>query len=70
MPSGPGAAASSKAGPSFPQSIMSLKRFSREQEMAYLQHVLALCGQDKEEAARRMEVSLATLYRKLAEDGE
>jgi transcriptional regulator with PAS, ATPase and Fis domain len=50
--------------------VVSLKKFSRDQEMAYLQHVLALCGQDKEEAARRLEVSLATLYRKLADDGE
>jgi DNA-binding NtrC family response regulator len=32
--------------------------------------VLAACGQDKEEAARRLEVSLATLYRKLADDGD
>ncbi len=70
LPATPGAAPGNKSGPSLPQSVVSLKRFSRDQEMAYIQHVLALCGQDKEEAARRLEVSLATLYRKLAEDGE
>ncbi len=53
-----------------PASVISLKRFAREQEMAYLNHALAQTQQNKEEAARLLEISLATLYRKLAGDGE
>jgi len=53
-----------------PQTIVSLRRFARDQESAYLQHVLGLTHQDKEEAARLLEVSLATLYRKLAGEAE
>lgn len=64
----PGGAARSSIP--LPQGAVSLKKFARDQELAYLNHVLTLCGQDKEEAARRLEISLATLYRKLAGEGE
>src|ERR1043166_215453 len=47
-----------------------LKTFLREQELAYLNRALAYTGGDKEKAAELLEVSLATLYRKLSEDEE
>jgi DNA-binding NtrC family response regulator len=48
----------------------SLKAFLRAKEKEYLQHVLSLSGGDKEEAAKTLKISLATLYRKLPEDKE
>lgn len=48
-------------------SFQALKNFLREQEVGYIQRVLAFTGNDKEKAAEIMGVSLATLYRKLAE---
>jgi DNA-binding NtrC family response regulator len=53
-----------------PATLVSLKKFTRNQELAYIQHVLAASGHDKEQAARVLEVSLATLYRKLSEGPE
>jgi DNA-binding NtrC family response regulator len=47
-----------------------LKTFLREQELAYLNRTLAYTGGDKEKAAELLDVSLATLYRKLSEDEE
>lgn len=56
-------------GPAAPISkIGPLKDFMREQEVAYINRILAQNGGDKEEAARILGVSLATLYRKLAEE--
>lgn len=43
----------------------SLKAFLREKEKEYLRQVLELTGGNKEEAARKLKISLATLYRKL-----
>src|SRR5205085_7311986 len=45
-----------------------LKVFLREQELSYLNRALAYTGGDKEKAAELLDVSLATLYRKLSED--
>ena len=45
-----------------------LKDFVRDQEVAYINRILAQTQGDKEEAARVLGVSLATLYRKLAEE--
>jgi len=53
--------------PSTNGKIITLKDFLREQEGAYLTRVLAFTGGDKEKAAELLGVSLATLYRKLAE---
>ncbi|MFZ9856151.1 MAG: sigma-54 interaction domain-containing protein, partial [Limisphaerales bacterium] len=50
--------------------IISLKKFSRDQEVNYLRQVLHKTNDNKEEAARLLDISLATLYRKLADDGE
>jgi transcriptional regulator with PAS, ATPase and Fis domain len=46
-----------------------LKDFIREQELNYLNRMLAYTGGDKEKAASLLGISLATLYRKLAEEG-
>ena len=53
-----------------PQTIVSLKKFARDQELAYIHHVLSLTNQNKEETARLLDISLATLYRKIAGDME
>jgi DNA-binding NtrC family response regulator len=47
-----------------------LKNFLREQELAYLNRVLAHTGGDKEKTAELLGVSIATLYRKLSEEEE
>src|SRR6266699_1209359 len=47
-----------------------LKDFLREQALTYLNRALAYTGGDKEKAAELLDVSLATLYRKLSEDDE
>jgi two-component system response regulator AtoC len=47
--------------------IASLKTFLRDQEVAHLNRALAVSGGDKEKAAELLGISLATLYRKLAE---
>jgi len=44
-----------------------LKEFLREQEFSYLSRVLEQTGGDKDKAAALLGISLATLYRKLAE---
>jgi two-component system, NtrC family, response regulator AtoC len=50
------------------ESDVPLKDYLREQELAYLNRVLSHVGGDKERAAILLGISLATLYRKLAED--
>ena len=54
------------AGSSVPFKIEPLKDFLREQEHNYLQRVLAHTAGNKEKAAELLDISLATLYRKLA----
>ena len=66
----PPVSVSPKPGTAMPSHIVSLKRFIRDQETAYLNHVLTLTNQNKEEAARLLDISLATLYRKVAGEGE
>jgi DNA-binding NtrC family response regulator len=58
-------AAAAVSGPVEP-----LKNFIREQELFYLHRALAQTGGDKEKAADILGISLATLYRKLAEPAE
>ncbi|MDX9980141.1 MAG: sigma 54-interacting transcriptional regulator, partial [Lentisphaeria bacterium] len=43
---------------------VSLKAFMKDRERAYIQHVLDLHHGDKEQAAKALGISLATLYRK------
>lgn len=45
----------------------SLKAFLRAKEKEYLKHVLEISNGDKDEAAKTLKISLATLYRKLPE---
>jgi two-component system response regulator AtoC len=52
------------------QPLGSLKNFLRDQEVAFLNRALASTGGDKEKAAELLGISLATLYRKLAEAEE
>src|SRR5580658_301311 len=54
--------------PSFSQAVGSLRDFMREQELGYVNRALAQTGGDKEKAAEMLGVSVATLYRKLAEE--
>lgn len=51
------------------QPVGPLKDYLRDQEIAYLRSALARTGGDKEKAAGLLGVSVATLYRKLAEEG-
>ena len=48
--------------------LVNLKSFMRDQELAYINRALAQAGGDKEKAAQALGVSLATLYRRLAEE--
>jgi DNA-binding NtrC family response regulator len=50
------------------QPLGPLKDFLREQELSYVNRALALAGGDKEKAAQLLNVSVATLYRKLADE--
>jgi DNA-binding NtrC family response regulator len=45
-----------------------LRDFLREQELSYVNRALAQTGGDKEKAAELLGVSVATIYRKLAEE--
>ncbi len=49
--------------------VGTLKDFIRSQESYYLQQVLTLTSGDKEKAADILGISLATLYRKLSDEG-
>jgi two-component system response regulator AtoC len=53
---------------SFAQPVGPLRDFLREQELGYVNRALAQTGGDKEKAAEMLAVSVATLYRKLAEE--
>ena len=56
------------AQPSFVQPVGPLRDFLREQELGYVNRALAQTDGDKEKAAEMLGVSVATLYRKLAEE--
>jgi DNA-binding NtrC family response regulator len=72
-PGAPGACATTPGAantiPGTGAPLDSLKDFMREQELAYLNRALAMANGDKEKAAELLGISLATLYRKLAEEG-
>jgi len=48
-----------------PEVFIPLKEYLKNVEIAYIRNVLKSCNDDKEKAARILDVSLATLYRKL-----
>jgi two-component system response regulator AtoC len=65
------APATQTAGTSgFDQQVGPLKNFLRDQEVVYLNKALSMTSGDKEKAAELLGISLATLYRKLAEAEE
>ena len=49
---------------------ISLRAFLRQKEKEYLEQVIARTNGDKEQAAKTLQISLATLYRKLPTDGK
>lgn len=58
--------ANSMAAPPSPEkTLVPLKNFLREQETAFISRALEQTGGNKEKAARLLEISVATLYRKL-----
>jgi DNA-binding NtrC family response regulator len=57
-------------GTSDPYRNKSLKAFLRDREQEYLGKVLSLTNGDKEQAAKSLKISLATLYRKLPNAAE
>ena len=61
--------ATAASGPTnFMNPVGSLRDYLREQEVSYLNRALAQAGNDKEKAAQLLGVSVATLYRKLADE--
>lgn len=55
-------------GDTMSPNTLPLKKFLKNVEDSYLKNVLAECGNNKEEAARKLGISLATFYRKLTEE--
>ena len=49
---------------------VSLRAFLRQKEKEYLEQVISRTNGDKEQAAKTLQISLATLYRKLPTDGK
>lgn len=62
-----GTASPAPAPSAINQPVVQLKDFMRDQEAAHIQRAIAQAGGDKEQAAKVLGVSLATLYRRLAE---
>ena len=52
-----------------PGAPTSLKGFLKAKEREYLEQILDASNGDKEKAAQALQVSLATLYRKLSDTG-
>jgi DNA-binding NtrC family response regulator len=67
FPNASGHTATPFPAPGGDQPVVPLKTFLREQESAHLHRALQQAGGDKEKAALLLGISLATLYRKLAE---
>ncbi len=70
VPPGTGLSLAPTPEPIDPQRCKSLKAFLRSKEKEYLQQILSYTGGDKEKAAKALNISLATLYRKLPETGD
>jgi DNA-binding NtrC family response regulator len=65
---GPEAGALPAAGPGSGEPLVPLKAFLRQQEQSHLNRAIRQCGGDKEQAALMLGISIATLYRRLAEE--
>ncbi|MCW5558639.1 MAG: sigma-54-dependent Fis family transcriptional regulator, partial [Verrucomicrobiae bacterium] len=66
----PSAGNAAPASPATAAGMVPLRKYLRDLELGYLRHAIAFTNGDKEEASRLLDVSLATLYRKLAEDSD
>jgi len=62
------ASSGAAAGGAAAHRLTNLKQFMREQELTYINRALSQAGGDKERAAQLLGISLATLYRRLAEE--
>ena len=69
LPAAPGPAATSAPEPLASAPMGNLKSFLQSQEIAYLNRAVSQAGGDKEKAAAALGISIATLYRKLADAG-
>ena len=68
---GPHARLFARGGTGARGTLVPLKTYLRQQEQAHLNRAIRQCGGDKEQAALLLGISIATLYRRLAEeDGE
>jgi two-component system response regulator AtoC len=61
-------ATSSEAGPAPSPQLLPLKSYLRQQEQAHLNRAIRQCDGNKEQAALLLGISIATLYRRLAEE--
>ena len=68
LPAQDAAAPNGKAPANPAAPLTNLKGFMREQELAYINRALSQSGGDKEKASQLLGISLATLYRRLAEE--
>ncbi len=66
----PGVAPSTspEAGPTPGEPLLPLKTYLRQQEQAHLSRAIRQCNGNKEQAALLLGISIATLYRRLAEE--
>ena len=60
--------ASPEAGPGPAEPLLPLKTYLRQQEQAHLNRAIRQCDGNKEQAALLLGISIATLYRRLAEE--
>ena len=65
---GPEVGALPEAVPGSGEPLVPLKAFLRQQEQSHLNRAIRQCGGDKEQAALMLGISIATLYRRLAEE--
>jgi two-component system, NtrC family, response regulator AtoC len=65
-PPAPGAVPN--GGPVVEESLLPLKVYIQKQEQAYISRVVQQCGGNKEEAALRLGISIATMYRRLGNE--
>jgi DNA-binding NtrC family response regulator len=65
---GPASGTLPEAGPAPGEPLAPLKTYLRQQEQAHLNRAIRQCDGDKEQAALLLGISIATLYRRLAEE--
>ena len=70
LQSGPAPGALPEAGQAPGEPVIPLKTWLRQQELVHLNRAIRQCDGDKEQAALSLGISIATLYRRLAEEDE